>query len=1325
MRSIPLRLGPKLNLSLLLFIVVLGAATAALVFFGFHRTQDNAAQTSREGLEREGVRTLLANAETQAYVAQLQFFPAIEWGHQAARYMAVAPYESTFAVAEVPALALDDAGNRHDVRAVRTTDLFVPAGANSDQATRDLQESAPLDTLFPSLMADFPGRLTEDNFRPIALYYIGPSGALRYYPATGEMQRTATGLSSAISGDLSEVVGPGGNSERATIWTTPYRDETRKGLVVTAYTPVYVANEYRGAIGVDLSIERLIDQTNMVRPTPTGFAFYVDDGGQVLETLAYDLVTMARADPNNTAFHQVIEEMLAGQSDVARVRLGSREMFVAYAPLGDVGGSFAMAAPVDEITREAASVAASINDEANRTVGVILLTMLLLFVVALGGTAWFNRRVFLQPIDALVSGTRAVAAGNFNAAIPVRSNDELGDLAASFNRMIDEIRARNEALEREIAERERTTVALAEREAGFRNIFDSTNDALFITDMDDHRIVDANPAAIDMYGYSLEELRALEPFALVHPRSRAYIGEYLEAIAAGTTYRSRALELRKDGSSFIGEVLGTTITFQSRPHILAVVRDVSEEAEHQRLLEQRVEERTRELRALLHVSSNVSSTLDLGELLGLVLDQVRDVIPYNGASMLVVEGDQLVVREARGSESESTPGTGGPALQKFSVEGLNTFWRALLDREPIIVDDVRGDDYYAHHFRGAVGDALNSSFSRIVSWLALPMVQKGHFVGMIALSSDRPAAFTRREADLGMAIANQAAVAIENASLFAEAGRRASEMTALSRVATSLDLERSVKSTLDTLAQRMVESTSAAGCSVSTITEDGMLLLGGTYGLPQGFLDAVAAGHRRGAPRPNQAALQSAGPYVLRHLRARTLAEPLYTELHDIVREAPWDTLVIVPMRFGERDLGTIENYYLPGAEPDDREIGLISAMAAQAGTAIENALLFAQTEKRVRQLEALTRIAASFTLESSVEQLMNDIAGEVLSATGAVSATITVTGEHGIRPLRIVGVAGQSQEFVDAMQDAYAAGAASSAEVAIRERHPVFLPNMRAERLDDPRYAPARTFFEDAGWDSVLVVPIIYGERPLGVLTVAYAGIDPPGPEETGFIEAIADQTALAIENARLYQRASAAAALEERQRLARELHDSVSQALYGIALGARTARRRLGDDGPPNIVEPLDYVLSLAEAGLTEMRALIFELRPESIATEGLVAAIGRQVAATQARYGITVEAELCEEPDIAIEAKEAVYRIAQESLHNTVKHARATRVQLSLTCGDAILRLRIVDNGQGFDPSGDFPGHLGLRSMRERAQGIRGTFEIESSPGEGTTVTLTVPA
>jgi signal transduction histidine kinase len=120
----------------------------------------------------------------------------------------------------------------------------------------------------------------------------------------------------------------------------------------------------------------------------------------------------------------------------------------------------------------------------------------------------------------------------------------------------------------------------------------------------------------------------------------------------------------------------------------------------------------------------------------------------------------------------------------------------------------------------------------------------------------------------------------------------------------------------------------------------------------------------------------------------------------------------------------------------------------------------------------------------------------------------------------------------------------------------------------------------------------------------------------------------------------------LEERQRLARELHDSVSQALYGIALGARTARKRLDSD-PSNLAEPLDYVLTLAEAGLTEMRALIFELRPDSIETEGLVAALGRQVAATRARYGVAVNAELADEPEVPVATKEALYRIAQEAM------------------------------------------------------------------------------
>ncbi len=144
--------------------------------------------------------------------------------------------------------------------------------------------------------------------------------------------------------------------------------------------------------------------------------------------------------------------------------------------------------------------------------------------------------------------------------------------------------------------------------------------------------------------------------------------------------------------------------------------------------------------------------------------------------------------------------------------------------------------------------------------------------------------------------------------------------------------------------------------------------------------------------------------------------------------------------------------------------------------------------------------------------------------------------------------------------------------------------------------------------------------------------------------------------------ERAQRLAAVEERQRLARELHDSVSQALYGIALGANTALTML-DSSRERTVAALDYVISLADVGLTEMRALIFQLRPDALQTEGLVAGLAKHAAALRARYGTAVQEEFCVEPDVALELKESVYRIAQEALNNAVKHAQATQIGLRL--------------------------------------------------------------
>ncbi|MGY0060354.1 ATP-binding protein [Streptomyces sp. LZ34] len=276
---------------------------------------------------------------------------------------------------------------------------------------------------------------------------------------------------------------------------------------------------------------------------------------------------------------------------------------------------------------------------------------------------------------------------------------------------------------------------------------------------------------------------------------------------------------------------------------------------------------------------------------------------------------------------------------------------------------------------------------------------------------------------------------------------------------------------------------------------------------------------------------------------------------------------------------------------------------------------------------------------------------------------------------------------------------------------------------------------------------PLLCQGRVTGVLHCRY----PPGRRPDGFdltlLEGIAGHAARAVEGERWRAAARDKGALDERRRLSRELHDSVSQALYGIALGARTARELLdrdtGDEtggdggcdrdrdraghtnGMSELAEPIDYIRQLADAAIAETRVLLGRLRPETLEAESLVAALARHVTALRDRYGIAAEATLGAEPETTPEAKHALYRIAQESLHNVAKHSGARHVRLHLLSGPGTVTLTVADDGVGFDSRRSFPGHLGLLSMRERAREVGGTLNVDSRPGQGSRIRATVPA
>ncbi|MDF1512377.1 MAG: two-component regulator propeller domain-containing protein [Anaerolineae bacterium] len=288
-------------------------------------------------------------------------------------------------------------------------------------------------------------------------------------------------------------------------------------------------------------------------------------------------------------------------------------------------------------------------------------------------------------------------------------------------------------------------------------------------------------------------------------------------------------------------------------------------------------------------------------------------------------------------------------------------------------------------------------------------------------------------------------------------------------------------------------------------------------------------------------------------------------------------------------------------------------------------------------------------------------------------------------------------------------------------------VPIVVEDTLQDSRVAQRITQPESIR--AFMHMPIKVGNEIFGVFNVDYVAPRTFGKDEQRLFSALAQRAALAIETAQLYEQTQQTAVLEERQRIARELHDSVSQALYGIALGSRTART-LVDRQPiekeikTTLANPLDYVLSLTEVGLAEMRALIFELRPDALEKEGLTAALTKQVEVIRVRQKLNVQTDFCSEPDLPLATKEALYRVAQEALNNLIKHASASRVDVRLRCDSDVLTLEVQDDGAGFDPQGDYPGHLGLHTMRERVTSLGGTLTIESAPGEGTTVRAYLP-
>ena len=287
--------------------------------------------------------------------------------------------------------------------------------------------------------------------------------------------------------------------------------------------------------------------------------------------------------------------------------------------------------------------------------------------------------------------------------------------------------------------------------------------------------------------------------------------------------------------------------------------------------------------------------------------------------------------------------------------------------------------------------------------------------------------------------------------------------------------------------------------------------------------------------------------------------------------------------------------------------------------------------EERTRELSSLLEISHTVASTLQLKPLLGPILDQlkiVVDYTG--SAITTLEGED----LVLIATRGPDPEE-HLLQRRFSLKHMGPIWEVIHRGETVIIDNVRSDTPLAQAYRESVGELLETTFDYIrswMAVPLMLKERVIGMLSLSHSEPIYYTPRYAGLALAIANQAAVAIENARLYEQAQALAAVEERQRLARELHDSVSQALYGISLGVHTARLQLDRD-PSELAESLDYVLELAEAALIEMRALIFELRPESLETEGLVTALTKQMAVLHARQGIIVKLDLGQEPDVPL--------------------------------------------------------------------------------------------
>jgi signal transduction histidine kinase len=447
--------------------------------------------------------------------------------------------------------------------------------------------------------------------------------------------------------------------------------------------------------------------------------------------------------------------------------------------------------------------------------------------------------------------------------------------------------------------------------------------------------------------------------------------------------------------------------------------------------------------------------------------------------------------------------------------------------------------------------------------------------------------------------------------------------------------------------------------------------------------------------------------------------EPRY---YFVSQQADTRSELCVPLKTKDAIIGVLDVQSGQLNAFDQSDLAVLQSLADQAAVAIESARLLREAKRQVRELRALAYASRIISSVLDQDQLLQELYQQIRRIAPTDFYVIALYDEA----TNVVSIELCVDEGEVYPKEKYVLDK-GLLQLIIHNRQPLLFHSLTEEKLNlDIEVIPSGSDKVNHGW---LGVPMLYGERVLGAIVVGsyQRGAFDHGHQQT--LMSVANQAAVALENARLYEQAQQLAIMEERQRLARDLHDAVTQTLFSASLIAE-ALPAMWDIDQDEGRQLLKELRQLSRGALAEMRNLLLELRPTTL-TEANLGDLLRQLAeAVMGRTGLPVAVNLNGRCMLPSDVHVALYRIAQEALNNVVKHAHAKQVMVDLNCvalpyndGPSLRRveLRVSDDGRGFDRNAVQPDRLGLGIIRERAQAVGAKLEIVTEPGKGTQVSV----